>query len=374
MRPEFKTSVAGEREGLPGPPGGRSLPAGLDGAEGVPVDVLTDEDLHSEGMDLLTPYAVVVTGTHPEYWTEKMLEGMEWYLRGGGRLMYMGGNGFYWVTSIDPERPHIIEVRRWGGTQAWRSEPGEFYHSSTGEMGGLWRNRNRAPQKMVGVGFTSEGFDHNVPYRRLPDSTGPEAAFIFEGIGLDESIGDFDCLIQDSGAAGYEVDRYDLSLGTPPHALRLATATGFTDAYQFVVEEVNTSDSKQGGTVNPHVRRGHGLLQVPAQRRGGILHWFHSLVRLPVLQRIRQQCLEDHGERSEEVLIEREALGPPTPVKALAGAAGAFVVSIAAKKAGTCIRLPRQPARFLMKDGPCATVSLNRTICAHEERSRVHRR
>ena len=164
--------------------------------------MLTDEDLHSEGMDLLTPYAVVVTGTHPEYWTEKMLEGMESYLRGGGRLMYMGGNGFYWVTSIDPERPHIIEVRRWGGTQAWRSEPGEFYHSSTGEMGGLWRNRNRAPQKMVGVGFTSEGFDHNVPYRRLPDSTGPEAAFIFEGIGLDESIGDFDCLIQDSGAAG----------------------------------------------------------------------------------------------------------------------------------------------------------------------------
>ena len=116
----------------------------------------------------------------------------------------MGGNGFYWVTSIDPERPHIIEVRRWGGTQAWRSEPGEYIPQQHGRDGRLVAQQGRAPQKMVGVGSASEGFDHNVRSRRLPDSTGPEAAFIFEGIGLDESIGDFDCLIQDSGAAGQE--------------------------------------------------------------------------------------------------------------------------------------------------------------------------
>ena len=28
--------------------------------------------------------------------------------------MYLGGNGFYWVTAVDPEGPHMIEIRRRG--------------------------------------------------------------------------------------------------------------------------------------------------------------------------------------------------------------------------------------------------------------------
>lgn len=223
-------------------------------AKGFRFDVITDEDLHSEGARLLVPYKVVVSGTHPEYWTERMLDGLQAYLKDDGRFMYLGGNGLYWVTSIDPKRPHIAEVRRWGGTQNWRSEPGEFHHSSTGEIGGLWRNRGRPPQKLVGVGFTAEGFDRNAPYRRSPDSFNEPVAFIFEGIGKDELIGDFECLTQHYGSAGYEIDRFDLELGTPAHALLLASASGFSNSYQHVVEEVDVADSKQGGPVNPKVR------------------------------------------------------------------------------------------------------------------------
>ena len=56
------------------------------------------------------------------------------------------------------------------------------------------------------------------------------------------------------GAGGFEVDRADIALGTPTHALVLATATGFSDVYQHVVEEVLISDSKQGGSVNSMVK------------------------------------------------------------------------------------------------------------------------
>ena len=94
--------------------------------QGCDYDVVTDEDLHREGADLLASYKVVVTGTHPEYWTEQMLDGLEGYLADGGRLMYLGGNGFYWITSFDPERPHVIEIRRWGGTGPWKAQPGEY--------------------------------------------------------------------------------------------------------------------------------------------------------------------------------------------------------------------------------------------------------
>ena len=70
--------------------------------KGFTVDVVTDGDLHTEGAALLEPYNVVLTGTHPEYYSWEMLQGLRSYLEQGGRLMYMGGNGFYWVTPVDP--------------------------------------------------------------------------------------------------------------------------------------------------------------------------------------------------------------------------------------------------------------------------------
>ncbi len=76
----------------------------------IPYDVFTDADLHSEGVDLLSSYKVVITGGHPEYVTERMLDALEQYVDRGGRMMYLGGNGFYWVTTIDPEDPALLEI------------------------------------------------------------------------------------------------------------------------------------------------------------------------------------------------------------------------------------------------------------------------
>ena len=210
--------------------------------KGHEYDVITDEDLHWEGMALLAPYKVIITGSHPEYWSGRMLEALKAYLDGGGRLMYLGGNGFYWVTGMDPLERHTVEIRRWGGTQTWEAQPGEFYLNTTGEMGGLWRFRGRLPQQLVGVGFTAQGGAPGVPYKRQPDSFDPRAAFIFEGIGDDELIGDFPNLVMEYGAATFELDRYDLHLGTPPHALLLATATGHPESYKHVVEQIYMSN------------------------------------------------------------------------------------------------------------------------------------
>src|SRR5207253_2000943 len=71
-------------------------------------DIITDEDLHRDGANLVHPYKAVITGSHPEYYTNAMLTALGDYVDSGGRLIYLGGNGFYWVTSVDPERPHVI--------------------------------------------------------------------------------------------------------------------------------------------------------------------------------------------------------------------------------------------------------------------------
>ena len=226
-------------------------------------DVISDEDLHWEGTSLLEPYNVIMTGTHPEYYSAEMLDAVETYLNQGGRLMYMGGNGFYWITSMDPEERHTFEVRRRDGTQTWESAPGEYYHSTTGEFGGLWRFRGRPPQELVGVGFAAQGFDRNSPYRREPGSFDPRASWIFDGVGPDEEIGNFPSMVLEFGAAGSELDRVDLTLGTPAHTLILATSYGHSDAYQHVVEEVMMSDSLQGGTVNEWVKADMVLLEYP---------------------------------------------------------------------------------------------------------------
>lgn len=193
---------------------------------GQPFDVITDEDLHEEGAALLERYRCVITGSHPEYYSTPMLDAVQSYLADGGRLMYMGGNGFYWRIAFHPQLPGVIEVRRAeDGTRAWMAEPGEYYHAFTGEYGGLWRRIGRAPNRLVGVGFAAQGFDRSAHYRRAAGADDPRAAFIFEGV-PDQVIGDFGSL--GGGAAGEEIDRFDLRLGSPPHALVLASSEGHT--------------------------------------------------------------------------------------------------------------------------------------------------
>ncbi|MCY3801260.1 MAG: N,N-dimethylformamidase [Chloroflexi bacterium] len=243
-------------------------------------DVATDEDLHFEGAELLAKYDVVLTGAHPEYYTSEMLDGLESYLENGGRLMYLGGNGFYWVTSLDPERPHIVEIRRRQGTRMTEMGPGEYHHSTTGEPGGLWRYRGRAPQRLVGIGFCAQGVDHGSPYRRQPGSFAPEAAFIFEGIGDDEIIGDSESLVLAKGAAGLELDRYDPKLGSPKNTIVLASSFGHSDYYQRTVEEVNVNSGQLGGGEDPEVRSDLVYFETPnggAVFSVGSITWSGSL-------------------------------------------------------------------------------------------------
>lgn len=222
--------------------------------KGESFDVITDHDLNAVGAELLAPYDLVITGSHPEYVSATMLDALEHLVESGGSLMYLGGNGFYWVTSQDPKRPHLLEVRRGPvGTRPSDGEPGEGVHSTTGEPGGLWRHRGRGPNRLTGVGMTAQGWDEKAPgYARMPDADRPEAAFVFEGVAPDEIIGDFG-LIMD-GASGDEIDRFDLELGSPAETLVLARSTGHSDYYQLAGEDVKASRPGLGGTESPEVR------------------------------------------------------------------------------------------------------------------------
>lgn len=228
---------------------------------GIPFDVITDAELHREGVAALRPYAAVVTGSHAEYWTGDMLGGLLDYERGGGNVIYLSGNGLYWVTGVNADFS-AVEVRRPSGTRAYTTRPGEAHLCTTGELGGLWRERGHPPQRYVGVGMTAQGFDRGCGYKRLPISHEPEYNFIFNGVSGDK-IGDFPALSLTWGAAGYEIDRADHSLGTPRQAVILASANEFSDAYQLAIEDCVAMTPFYGGSQNKDVRADMVYYRVP---------------------------------------------------------------------------------------------------------------
>jgi N,N-dimethylformamidase len=194
-------------------------------------DVATDHDLHAHGDSLLWQYDVVLLGSHPEYVSVSMRDALEAHVARGGRLMYLGGNGCWWVTDVDPARPHVIEVRKWlfeSGVAGFGVGPGEEYLGASGRRGGTWRAAGRAPETLFGVGYTAQGFCAARPFKRMPASFDPRVAFIFEGIGADEPIGNFGLAL--GGAAGDEFDRAYPG-ASPPGTLVLASSENHPAEY-----------------------------------------------------------------------------------------------------------------------------------------------
>ena len=148
-RPDFLTFNDAAGSGLRHLPADTHLTGWFDRL-GIAYDVVTDHDLHDKGVDILASYKVVVTGTHPEYHTKETLDALQAYTETGGRLMYLGGNGFYWRVALSDAVPGAIEVRRTeGGIRTWPAEPGEYYHAFDGAYGGLWRRSRPGAQRAV---------------------------------------------------------------------------------------------------------------------------------------------------------------------------------------------------------------------------------
>ncbi|RYP62949.1 hypothetical protein DL771_009513 [Monosporascus sp. 5C6A] len=200
-------------------------------------------------------------GSHPEYPTYAMLDAYEAFLAAGRFFMYLGGNGYYWVTGHDADikRTHRLEVRRADqGCRVFGLPPGHWFLALTGEQGGLWRSRGRTPNRICGLGCDACGMGQGAPYGVVPEARqNPKLAFLFKGHGLEENdiIGDFG-LVQ-GAASGDEIDRLDYSLGTPENAVIVATsklAGGHSDNYGLFNEEILFPMVNTLGTTSDKVR------------------------------------------------------------------------------------------------------------------------
>jgi N,N-dimethylformamidase len=237
MRPGYLTFPDPKGSGLRHFPADSHLTQWLR-EKGFDYDVITDEDLDDQGLDALRPYDVVLTGSHPEYHTRRMIEALVAYREGGGYLMYLGANGFYWKIARPAAAPHLLEIRRAeGGIRAWASEPGEYYHQLDGGYGGMWRRNGIAPQCTGGVGFAVQGGFEGIGYRRTPESYDPDVAWLFEGV-EGETYGDFG--LSGGGAAGFELDQVVPELGSPAYLKIVGISDGHGPSFRIAPEEILT--------------------------------------------------------------------------------------------------------------------------------------
>ncbi|MBR1165106.1 LamG domain-containing protein [Bradyrhizobium elkanii] len=224
-------------------------------------EVLTDEDLEREGVSALEPYTCVISGTHPEYYSERMLDATEDYIASGGRYIYLGGNGFHWSVAFRTNEPWVMECRKFGPAwKTWDARPGEYYMATNGQKGGAWRARGRPAQKVVGVGFISEGYGKSQFYRRMPDSYHRTVSWLTKGID-GEIIGDFGLAY--GGAAGVGLDRCDPALGTPPHTKLIASSGGHTDSYLVNPEVIHYAFEGLSGSYDYRVRADMAYFTAP---------------------------------------------------------------------------------------------------------------
>lgn len=241
--------------------------------QGLACDILTEHDVNQEWRDVLAPYQTVITGTHPEYCSGEMLDAYENHVGKGGALMYLGGDGFYWVTTQFADMPHVVEVRKSEGLRHWDACPGERYHASTGELGGIWRTRGRSANKLFGVGMGAHGWDNKAPgYQRSPRSYHEDVAWVFAGIDEDV-IGDFGLIM--NGTSGDEIDRVDMRWGTPGHTVVLASSTQHSEWYVPVPEDVTTVSNRLNGLYNRNVRSDMVLIEHPG---GGAVFSVGSII------------------------------------------------------------------------------------------------
>lgn len=204
--------------------------------QSIDYDIITDQQIHDEGVSVLQNYATVATTTHPEYHTPESWNAVLNYRNNGGNLVYLGGNGFYWRIAIHSEASDLLEIRRGeDGIRAWAAEPGEYYHAFDGAYGGLWRRNGKPPQAIVGVGFSAQGQFNGSHYRRV--CRDKKFDWVFTGI-EGEIIGDFG--FSGHGAAGFELDRMDHRLGSPDNSILLASSEAHSDDFILVPEEMLT--------------------------------------------------------------------------------------------------------------------------------------
>jgi hypothetical protein len=160
-------------------------------SEGYRPDMYTDLDFSENGCDA-GQYRLLVSGTHPEYWTTQMYDNLVDYLDAGGSFAYLGGNGLFEVCTYDAASREMVFRE---GVEGGPRVPGLFRF----KPGPL-----RPERAVIGVatercGVLGSPYQVLLAGHDLFDGTGVSDGDTFGHVGLNLGFGN-------GKASGWEVD------------------------------------------------------------------------------------------------------------------------------------------------------------------------
>ncbi|HXD86944.1 MAG TPA: carboxypeptidase-like regulatory domain-containing protein [Urbifossiella sp.] len=179
--------------------------------QGFPYDYYAETQLDDATLDLAR-YKALAISVHPEYWTGRMYDRVKsWVFDGGGKLLYLGGNGLNCEVELLPDGAVLHRNCQIRGLDL----------AGLGGKESRLHIRHESEANLLGVVFTPAGAMTGAPYRVLDGSH-----WVFEGTGL--RSGDLfgeRCLHQrcPGGASGHETDK--ASPSSPGNIHKLARGT-----------------------------------------------------------------------------------------------------------------------------------------------------
>lgn len=221
--------------------------------QGFDYDYYAEGQLH-DGTLSLERYKVLIISVHPEYWTREMFDRVDcWVREGGGRLMYLGGNGLDCEVLLEEDAMRCLSHQD-------RSDPNANYDS---RMHRTYESQAR----FLGVAFTEPGAMTSAPYRVIDPEhwvfrkTGLRKGDLFGEKSLHERV--------PGGASGHETDKI-----TPSSPRNL----------QHLAKGINPDD---GGADMVYIEQGKG-----AVFSVGSITWVCSLFPDKHVSRITQNVIE----------------------------------------------------------------------------------
>jgi hypothetical protein len=196
--------------------------------ENFPYDYYAESQLHSGVLDL-NAYQVLIISTHPEYWSMNMYQKLKSWVQGGGKLMYLGGNGINCEVEISNDGSAMIVKN--GDARDVQARGLESRFHLTGE----------SEATLLGVVFDDRGIMTSAPYQ-VTDET----HWALQGTGLKNG----DLFGKESlhrrcpgGASGHETDK--VSKSSPRSVKVFARGTNIDNGGADLI----THDNEAGGCV-----------------------------------------------------------------------------------------------------------------------------
>jgi N,N-dimethylformamidase len=180
--------------------------------ESIPFDLYAETQLH-DGSLKLDDYRLLITHTHPEYWSRTMYQALKsWVFERGGKLLYLGGNGLN--CEVEFPTPTSIIVRN-----------GDKRQQRARGLESRMHERLESEANLLGVVYTDAGAMTGAPYRVMDAKH-----WAFAGTGL--KVGDLFGIKSlhmrcPGGASGHETDK--MSPSTPKNAHLIAQGTNRDD-------------------------------------------------------------------------------------------------------------------------------------------------